>query len=192
MDKSDLAKISEWMHSRDGADLYGDFKSWHIWRRSAYNGMDELSVLQQLIKYPEFNSLLRYRIRKSATGQELTKIIKGPFQNNLSISTASIGPGLRIQHGYSTFILAQSIGSNFWINQNVTIGNARGGKPVIGDNVTIRTGAVVVGPINIGNNVTIFANCVVSQDLPDNCTVYPARSHIQVEEPSSALKINDY
>ena len=57
-------------------------------------------------------------------------------------------------------------------NQNVTVGWGKSGKPTIGDNVRIFTGAVVAGNIKIGNNVTIAANSVVRHDIPDNCLVY--------------------
>lgn len=44
-------------------------------------------------------------------------------------------------------------------------------KPTIGNNVTIYTGAVVVGEITIGDNVKIAANTVVIKSVPSNCTV---------------------
>lgn len=65
------------------------------------------------------------------------------------------------------------IGKKCSIGTNVTIG----GKsrwyevPVIGDNVYISSGAKILGPIRIGNNVTIGANAVVTKDVPDNCVV---------------------
>lgn len=43
--------------------------------------------------------------------------------------------------------------------------------PTIGDNVFVGAGAVIMGNIKIGNNVKIGANAIVTQDLPDNCTV---------------------
>lgn len=66
-----------------------------------------------------------------------------------------------MQHGFASLIVAESIGRNFCFNQNVTVGFGKGGKPVIGDNVRIYTGAVVAGRIRIGNNVTIAANSLV-------------------------------
>lgn len=42
---------------------------------------------------------------------------------------------------------------------------------IIGDNVTIGAGAVVVGAITRGNNVIIGANSYVSKDVPDNVIV---------------------
>lgn len=88
------------------------------------------------------------------------------------IHTAKIGGGLKVQHGFSSIIVAESIGKNFCFNQNVTVGFGKDGKPTIGDNVRIYTGAVVAGKINIGNNVTIAANTLVRNDIPDNCLVY--------------------
>lgn len=83
-----------------------------------------------------------------------------------------------IQHGYGTIISAKSIGTDCWINQLVTIGHSNVGKnPIIGNNVQIGTGAIVIGDITIGNNVLIGAGSVVVKSVPDNCTVVgnPAR-----------------
>lgn len=71
------------------------------------------------------------------------------------------------------------IGKNCIIGQGATIG----GKsqwyevPVLGDNVYVAAGARILGPIRIGNNVTIGANAVITKDVPDNCVVagVPAR-----------------
>ena len=68
------------------------------------------------------------------------------------------------------------IGSHCEIFQNVTIGSNRKevkGRfmPIIGDNVSIGSGAVVVGAIRIGSNVVIGANSYVDKDIPDNMVV---------------------
>ena len=41
----------------------------------------------------------------------------------------------------------------------------------IGDNCLINTGVTIIGPITIGNNVTIGAGSVVTKDIPDNAVV---------------------
>lgn len=46
--------------------------------------------------------------------------------------------------------------------------NIRGGVPVIGNNVHIGAGAVLLGDISIGNNVFIGANAVVLEDIPND------------------------
>ena len=43
--------------------------------------------------------------------------------------------------------------------------------PVIGNNVSIGSGAVVVGPISIGDNVVIGANSYVDKSVPPNVVV---------------------
>ena len=51
-------------------------------------------------------------------------------------------------------------------------GNETGKRhPTLGNNVTVGTGAKVLGNIRIGNNVKIGGNSVVVKDVPDNCTV---------------------
>lgn len=53
---------------------------------------------------------------------------------------------------------------------SVTIGVLRSGVPVIGDNVAIGTGAIILGGIHVGNNVNIGAGAVVVEDVPDDST----------------------
>lgn len=63
-----------------------------------------------------------------------------------------------------------SVGRNYMISQNVTIGG-RGGHedmPCIGDNCYIGAGAKVLGPIVIGDNVVIGAGAVMICDAPSN------------------------
>lgn len=124
-------------------------------------------VLKELLSnYKEFRNLYIYRNSGRPVFRTLVKMLYKPLES-LYITTPKIGGGLFIQHGFSTYIAAESIGKNCWINQQVSIGykdNTR--PPVIGDNVTITCGAKVMGPITIGDNVTIGANAVVVKDLP--------------------------
>lgn len=92
-------------------------------------------------------------------------------------SLATIGKGIRIAHPIGIVIGGGvRIGENVQIQQNVSIGgnfgkarpnNPRWTSPRIGDNVFIGPGAVVVGPIQIGNGARIGANAVVTRDVPE-------------------------
>ena len=88
-----------------------------------------------------------------------------------------IGGGFMILHTLGIVIGWDVIaGENLELFQNVTIGANRKEKdgrtmPTLGDNVSIGTGATVVGPIVIGNNVTIGAHSYVDKDIPDNSFV---------------------
>lgn len=92
-------------------------------------------------------------------------------QQSLHILTKKIGKGLIVVHGDSTYINAEEIGENCYVNQNVTIGVIGNKKPFLGNNVRVATGAIVLGDIKIGNNVVIAAGAVVVRNVPDNCMV---------------------
>lgn len=93
-------------------------------------------------------------------------------------STAEIGGGLIVQHGYGTIIAPRKIGKNCWVNQGVTIGYTNDNDcPTLGDNITVYAGAKILGNVRVGNNVIVAANAVVVKDVEDNCVVggVPAR-----------------
>lgn len=140
-----------------------------------------ISLMYLLLK-KEFRSLYYYRIKnKSFFGKIIAATLNVFFkeEDHLFIWCDDIGPGLFIQHGFSTVVSAKRIGKNCWINQQVTIGNdGRNCHPVIGDNVSIRAGAKVIGNINIGDNVVIGANAVVVKNVPSNCTVVGVPAYI--------------
>ena len=91
-----------------------------------------------------------------------------------SIAPNTLGPGLYLVHWGSIVISSKAcIGPNARIHSCTNIS----GAPVIGENLYLGPGAVVVGDITIGNNVTVGANAVVATSFPDNVTVLgnPAR-----------------
>lgn len=90
---------------------------------------------------------------------------------------ATIGAPFRLHHTVGIVIGHEVImGNNCEVFQNVTIGSnrkERNGRymPIIGNNVSIGSGAVVVGAISIGDNVIIGANSYVDKDVPSNVVV---------------------
>jgi serine O-acetyltransferase len=97
-------------------------------------------------------------------------------------STATIGRRLSIEHhGCIVIHGASAIGNDCLIRQGVTLGNTGYddpfGAPRIGDRVQIGAGAKILGRVTIGHDVTVGANAVVVEDVPDNMTVggVPAR-----------------
>ena len=96
-----------------------------------------------------------------------------------------LGEGLRIHHSQGITIGWQvEAGNNLELFQHVTIGSnrkERNGRtmPRIGNNVSIGNGAIVVGPISIGDNVIIGAQSYVDKDIPDNSFVIGAPAKIR-------------
>lgn len=78
-----------------------------------------------------------------------------------------------LPHGLNGILVSHNavIGRECTIFHQVTIGEGRGGAPVIGDHVLIGAGAKLIGGIHIGSHVKIGAGCVVMEDIPDHTTV---------------------
>jgi serine O-acetyltransferase len=95
---------------------------------------------------------------------------------------ANVGEGLFIDHGSGVVIgETADIGSDVTLYQGVTLGGTgfSTGKrhPTIEDNVTIGSGAKLLGPITIGHGAKIGANSVVVADVPANATVVGVPGH---------------
>jgi serine O-acetyltransferase len=95
---------------------------------------------------------------------------------------ASIGSGFFIDHGMGVVIgETASIGNDVTLYQGVTLGGTgfAAGKrhPSVEDNVTIGSGAKLLGPITIGHGSKIGANTVVIHDVPANSTVVGNPGH---------------
>jgi len=88
----------------------------------------------------------------------------------------SAEPGLAIVHGWGVVVnQGAHMGRNVTLMQGVTIGRADAiapdgsratGYPMIGNDVWIGPGAVIVGGVHIGDGCRILANSVVTTDLP--------------------------
>lgn len=94
---------------------------------------------------------------------------------------AQIAPGLRIAHLPGVVITRHvSIGRNFFIRQNCSIGVKTLGLDQyalrIGDNVSLGANSCIVADqISIGDNVVIGAMSLVTRDIPANNTFYNPR-----------------
>ena len=89
---------------------------------------------------------------------------------------AKIGDGLFIDHGTGIVIgETAEIGKNVTLYQGVTLGGTGKEKgkrhPTIGNNVTIATGAKVLGSFKVGDHAKIGAGSVVLKEVPPHATV---------------------
>jgi serine O-acetyltransferase len=109
---------------------------------------------------------------------------------------AQIGGDFFIDHGTGVVIgETAEVGDRVTLYQGVTLGGtgfARGKRhPTIEDNVTIGSGAKLLGPITVGHGAKIGANSVVIHDVPPNSTVvgnpgHPVRVHGRTPEGPDA------
>lgn len=90
-------------------------------------------------------------------------------------SQTQIGEGFRIVHFGPIVINPNTIiGKNFNISQGTLIGYSDGkmkGTPKIGNNVCMNANSIIVGNVNIGDNVLIAPGAFINFDVPDNSIV---------------------
>ena len=100
---------------------------------------------------------------------------------------AKIGRRCFIDHGMGVVIgETAEVGDDVTIYQGVTLGGTGkdSGKrhPTLGNRVLVSSGAKVLGPFKVGDDVKIGAGSVVLKEIPPNCTV--------VGIPGAIVRIN--
>lgn len=118
---------------------------------------------------------------------------------------ARIGRGFAIPCGQGTFIgETTEIGENCVLFNNVTLGGMGRHRlkrhPTLGDSVRVDPGAVLLGPITVGNSAHIGANsAVIMHDVPPGTAVIgvPARitrrdgRHVDEPLPRTEERLRD-
>lgn len=137
---------------------------------------DIFALVYLLMVYPELRSVFYWRLGKLAK----MFFFWMPGRTNLYLMTSpsNVGGGFYVGHGWSTVVNAKSIGKNFRVGQNVTIGSKNCKESVIGDNCSVWANAIVLGDIKVGDNCQVGAGAVVVKGLPNGSVVVPARSTI--------------
>src|SRR5205807_2958124 len=159
-------------------------------RDPAARGVGSLEIL---FTWPGVHALLAHRIAHSlyrARVPLLPRLIAAVSRSITGIEihpAAQIGSGLFIDHGMGVVIgETAEIGRDVTLYQGVTLGGtgfATGKRhPTVQDNVTIGSGAKLLGPITVGHGSKIGANSVVIHDVPANSTVVGNPGHpVRVE-----------
>jgi serine O-acetyltransferase len=92
-----------------------------------------------------------------------------------------LGRRVRIWHHGGIFIMADSIGDDVWIRQNVAMGvlnrHDTSAAPIIEDRVDIYSGVCIAGNVRVGEGSMIGANSVITTDVPPDTVMFgnPAR-----------------
>lgn len=160
--------------SKNHKTICADLDRWRFLCPKGKTASHMYMFLFTMCFFKEFRNLFYLRVGRI---EHLLKIFCRPL-DSLYIVSKNIGPGFYIEHGFSTIMGFNSIGSNCMVNQQVTIGFTEKGKPTIGNNVNIRVGAKIIGDITIGDNVTIGAGTVIVKDVPSDCVVVGSKAYI--------------
>jgi len=144
--------------------------------------------VEVLLTYSGLHAVLAYRLshklllhHKPTLARLISQVAR--FFTGIEIHPgARIGRRLFIDHGMGVVIGETTvIGDDCTIYQGVTLGGT--GKdhgkrhPTLGNNVTVGSGAKVLGPFHVGDNAKIAAGAVVLKEVPANATAVgvPAR-----------------
>jgi len=140
------------------------------------------TLLEVLMSYPGIKAVLMYRIAHFFWKLRMPFIPR--YLSDLARETtaieihpgAEIGSDFFIDHGAGVVIGETCIiGDNVTLYAGVVLGGTelerKKRHPTLGDNIVVGTGAKVLGPIKIGDNVKIGANSVVINDIPPNSVV---------------------
>lgn len=162
------------------------------------------SKAQVYLLYPGVRAIINYRIAHALDKKGhhfLADWISKRTRKKTGIEihpSAKIGKNVFIDHGMGVVIGETAIvGDNCTIYQGVTLGGTGKDKgkrhPTIGNNVTIGSGAKVLGPFSVGDNSKIAANAVVLSEIPPNSTCVGVPAHIVKRDnvrvaPASVIK----
>jgi len=148
-----------------------------------------VSSLEILTSWPGVHALLAHRVLHALhhagvplAPRALATVTRAV--TNIEIHPAArIGDALFIDHGTGVVIgETAEIGDDVTLYQGVTLGGtgfATGKRhPTVQDNVTIGSGAKLLGPITVGHGAKIGANSVVITDVPPNATVVGNPGHV--------------
>ncbi|MBN2121265.1 MAG: serine O-acetyltransferase [Candidatus Omnitrophica bacterium] len=140
------------------------------------------STVEIIFCYPGLHALWFHRISNWLWRKGLKTFAR--FLSHISrfLTEIEIHPGAKIgrrffiDHGAGVVVgETTEIGDDVLIYQGVVLGGTSQEKtkrhPTIGDKVVIGAGAILLGPINIGNCARVGAGSVVINDVPQNSTV---------------------
>jgi serine O-acetyltransferase len=146
-----------------------------------------------LASWPGVHAVLVHRVAHALYAAGMPLAPRGMAYTSRTLTgieihpAAKIGEGFFIDHGMGVVIgETAQIGDDVTLYQGVTLGGTgfAAGKrhPTVQDNVTIGSGAKLLGPITVGHGAKIGANSVVIHDVPPNSTVVGNPGHpVRVE-----------
>jgi len=152
-----------------------------------------IGTLEILTGWAGVQALLAHRLAHALWESEVPLVPRAIAYTSRAITgveihpAATIGSDFFIDHGSGVVIgETAEIGDRVTLYQGVTLGGtgfARGKRhPTLDDDVTVGSGAKLLGPLTIGRNAKVGANTVVIQDVPPQTTVVGNPGHpVRVE-----------
>lgn len=145
-------------------------------RLLSWNDNYRIQRLITYLRYTEYYYNNRRGINKILYVWNYFNLRRCIVKTDIMVFPNSIGPGIQLMHpGFRRIDRFVKMGANCTILPMVLFGRKTpetiDSDIVVGDNCYISTGVTILGPVKIGNNVTIGAGAVVNHDIPDNAVV---------------------
>ena len=152
-----------------------------------------IGTLEILTGWAGVQALLAHRVAHALWDAEVPLVPRTIAYASRSVTGVEIHPAARIgsdffiDHGSGVVIgETAEIGERCTLFQGVTLGGtgfARGKRhPTLEDDVTVGSGAKLLGPVTVGRNAKVGANTVVIEDVPPHTTVVGNPGHpVRVE-----------
>jgi serine O-acetyltransferase len=152
-----------------------------------------IGTLEILTGWAGVQALLAHRVAHALWESEVPLVPRTIAYTSRAITGIEIHPAARIgsdffiDHGSGVVIgETAEIGDRVTLYQGVTLGGtgfARGKRhPTLDDDVTVGSGAKLLGPVTVGRNAKVGANTVVIEDVPPQTTVVGNPGHpVRVE-----------
>jgi serine O-acetyltransferase len=152
-----------------------------------------IGTLEILTGWAGVQALLAHRVAHALWESDVPLVPRAIAYTSRAITgveihpAATIGEDFFIDHGSGVVIgETAEIGDRVTLYQGVTLGGtgfARGKRhPTLDDDVTVGSGAKLLGPVTVGRNAKVGANTVVIEDVPPQTTVVGNPGHpVRVE-----------
>lgn len=146
-------------------------KQWITW-----NDNYRIHRLLRLLRYTEYYQTNHSGLRSIPYLWYLLNFRRMIVKTGIMLFPGTLGPGVQLMHpGFRRIGRFVNMGRNCVILPMVLFGKKRPtdteSSIIVGNDCYISTGATILGPVKIGNNVTIAAGAVVLNDVPDNTVV---------------------
>lgn len=159
-------------YNRFHKECQEDLEAWVTFFQEVENKSKLLQFGFLLVNQKEIRNIFLNRLHRNPVMFLIVRVCFPPLESlYINMPPEKIGGGFSVQHGFSTIIAAKEIGKRCRIFQQVTVGYNGEYNPVIGDDVIITAGAIVLGDIHVGSNAVIGAGSVVVRDVPDGKVV---------------------
>ncbi|HOV21441.1 MAG TPA: serine O-acetyltransferase [bacterium] len=159
------------------------------------------NIFEVITSYPGLHALWGHRFahflwkRNMKTFARIISNVNRFFTQIEIHPGAEIGRRFFIDHGCGVVIgETTEIGNDVLLYQGVVLGGITHEKkkrhPTIGNNVVIGAGAIVLGPVKVGDGAKIGAGSVVVKDVPSDSTVVGVPGRVVKQQKKRKIELD--